>query len=88
MVGNLLGGVVYQTLGPPTLFAVAAFVGAGAAVAGWLVLPRGRDLRGAPDLVEPPILEPGMEPAVPVIMDTNADDLPLIRGDRRSLEEA
>jgi PPP family 3-phenylpropionic acid transporter len=47
MVGNLLGGIVYQELGPPVLFASAAIIGAVAALVGWLVLPRGGDLRSA-----------------------------------------
>jgi MFS family permease len=49
MVGNLVGGVVYQGLGPSTLFLSAAAIGGLAAIAGWFVLPRSRDLRGAAD---------------------------------------
>jgi MFS family permease len=39
IVANALGGVVYQELGPPVLFAGAAVVGFGSAILGWPVLP-------------------------------------------------
>jgi PPP family 3-phenylpropionic acid transporter len=39
IVANALGGVVYQELGPPILFAGAAVVGFGSAALGWPVLP-------------------------------------------------
>ncbi len=51
VAGNALGGIVYQGLGPPTLFAGAAVVGVLAAGLGWLVLPASGDLRRAPDSV-------------------------------------
>jgi PPP family 3-phenylpropionic acid transporter len=47
MIANALGGVVYEELGPPTLFAIASAVAIVAAVVGWAVLPRSGDLRRA-----------------------------------------
>jgi MFS family permease len=66
MIANAVGGIVYEDLGPPSLFAGAALVAAVAAAMGWALLPRGRDLRGAPDLGERPTGEPGVAPeAIP-----------------------
>ena len=56
MVGNAVGGVVYEQLGPPALFVIAAVVGTIASIAGWAVLPRGGELRsfeGPTSLGEP-----------------------------------
>jgi MFS family permease len=50
MIANAVGGIVYEDLGSPTLFAGAAIIAAVSAVLGWRLLPHGGDLRSAPDL--------------------------------------
>ena len=52
MLANLIGGAIYESLGPPALFALSSAAGFGAALLGWLVLPRIGEAR-PPELDEP-----------------------------------
>jgi PPP family 3-phenylpropionic acid transporter len=51
MVANLVGGLIYQGVGPPALFIVMAAAGFAGAGLGWLVLPQTGERR-APELEE------------------------------------
>jgi MFS family permease len=63
MIANLIGGVVYQVSGPPTLFVLCAGVGGVAALLGWLALPRPGERR-APELESEAVLAPEAEVGV------------------------
>ena len=52
MLANAIGGAIYESLGPPALFAGSAAVGFLAAGLGWLVLPRIGEVR-PPEAGEP-----------------------------------
>jgi PPP family 3-phenylpropionic acid transporter len=47
MVANLVGGLIYQAIGPAALFVVMAAAGFAGAGLGWLVLPRTGETRAA-----------------------------------------
>ena len=53
VLANASGGVIYQGLGPPALFAFMAAVGFVGSLLGWLVLPRTGETR-APEFEERP----------------------------------